>query len=262
MAAQQREFAALTKHNQEPEVIHAAYVAALSEAMTMMYGDPVLADFKYDADKQTFSGTLKSGKGAFSRMIEISVPLNKAAKMKEQLTDTSLTAQITFQAKGAELAFAKLDIIDNVIKQQQEFALAKNINTIEAYEKFIKQNPSAPQVAQAKQSLAALQAARLAAIERERQSQHEEAAEEAAHARAKAASYSKRKHSGERVCLNGSAAFGLVHFTVTGYVEQVSGNRIQIRISDTQGQSARYNNVDLYQNTVLWDNFNQWRACD
>lgn len=266
VAAQQRELAAMTKHNQEPEVVRAAFVVALSEAMTMLYGDPVLVDFKYDADKQTFSGTLKSEKGGFNRAVEFAVPLSKAAQVKAQLTDTSLIPQITFKAKGTELAFAKLDIIDNAIKQQQEFALAKSTNTIEAYEKFLKQNPDSPQSVQAKQSISALQAAAKAAAERERLAAikyaQQRQREAAAQARAEAAQYGKRKHAGDRVCLNGSAAFGLVHFKVTGYVEQVSGNRIQIRISDTEGQSARYNNVDLYQNTVLWDNFNQWRACD
>lgn len=168
VAANQREFTELSKHNKEPEIVRAAFVSALSAAMTIMYGDPLLVDFKYDADKQTFSGILKSEKGDFNRAVEFAVPLDKAAHVKAQMTDTSLIPQITFNAKGAELSFAKLDIIDNTIKQQQEFQLAENANTITAYENFLRLNPEAPQAAQAKQNISSLQAAALVAAERER----------------------------------------------------------------------------------------------
>lgn len=83
-----------------------------------------------------------------------------------------------------------------------------------------------------------------------------------ANAKADEAALKRRKQIGDRICLGGTAAFGLVKFVVTGFVEQVSGSRIQIRITDTQGQSAVYRGTELRQNTILWDEFTNWRSCN
>ena len=71
----------------------------------------------------------------------------------------------------------------------------------------------------------------------------------------------KRKSIGDAVCNPGTQVFGLIKVKIKGYVEQVSGNRIQIRIADTQGQEISYQDVSLHQNTLLWDDHNKWIQC-
>lgn len=168
VAAQQRELIELTQRNKKPEALSAALASAIPLAMTMIYGDPVLTDFKYDADKQTFSGILKSEKGGFNRTVEFAVPLSKAAQVKEKLGDSRLIPMVSFNTKGTELTFAKLDIVDDAAKQQLDFANAKKANTVAAYENFIKLYPSLLQAAQAKKAIGVLQASALA---QERESQ-------------------------------------------------------------------------------------------
>lgn len=90
---------------------------------------------------------------------------------------------------------------------------------------------------------------------RNKQAKKEEAAQ------ALAILASERKKLGDSVCLPGRVALGLVKVKVKGFVEQVSGERIQIRIADTQGQAVSYQGVSLWQNTLLWDSLHNWIAC-
>lgn len=69
------------------------------------------------------------------------------------------------------------------------------------------------------------------------------------------------KTQGDAVCLPGKIALGLVKVNIRGFVEQVSDDRIQIMVSDTQGQDVRYNNVSLQQGTTIWDKHNNWIQC-
>lgn len=71
----------------------------------------------------------------------------------------------------------------------------------------------------------------------------------------------RRKNVGDSVCMNGSVALGLIPVRVRGFVEGVSGGRIQVRVADTEGQSVRYQGTDLRQNTVLWDQQTNWLHC-
>jgi hypothetical protein len=70
------------------------------------------------------------------------------------------------------------------------------------------------------------------------------------------------KHIGDHVCMEvaQSTMWG-EHWneTVTANVEQVSGGRIRVRI--VNGHSLRYDGVDLRQDVLLWDAFNNWRHC-
>lgn len=68
---------------------------------------------------------------------------------------------------------------------------------------------------------------------------------------------SERKNLGDSVCLQGRI-LGM-KMTVKGFVEQVSGDRIQIRIADASGEM--YQGVPLWQNTILWDSYNNWINC-
>jgi len=69
----------------------------------------------------------------------------------------------------------------------------------------------------------------------------------------------QRKSLGDSVCLQGRVI--LVKVTVKGFVEQVNGDRIQIRIADAGGQDVSYQGIYLRQNTILWDSYNNWIDC-
>ncbi|WP_457596037.1 hypothetical protein [Hydrogenimonas sp.] len=86
-------------------------------------------------------------------------------------------------------------------------------------------------------------------------------AERLAEERRKMAPYLEPKRIGDMVCLDGRMTFGLLHVTIKGYVENVAGDKIQIRIASTDGLHPRLNGVDLYQNTIVWDRYDHWRHC-
>lgn len=72
--------------------------------------------------------------------------------------------------------------------------------------------------------------------------------------------YIAKKNKGDMVCKDGRMAIFL-NVTIKAYVEEVSGNKIRIRIADTEGVSPYYNGVSLHQNTIIWDDSQEWRKC-
>ncbi len=69
------------------------------------------------------------------------------------------------------------------------------------------------------------------------------------------------KRLGEKVCMSGKL-LGLFKVTVSGYVDGFSGgSSIHIRIADTEHQSVRYNNQDLWQGVMIWDDHRMWINC-
>lgn len=71
----------------------------------------------------------------------------------------------------------------------------------------------------------------------------------------------EKKSIGDAICLPGKLAFGLVKVKVKGFVEQVNGDKIQVRIVDTEGQEVTYNSQSLHQNSILWDQQSNWIQC-
>lgn len=73
--------------------------------------------------------------------------------------------------------------------------------------------------------------------------------------------YTKKKSVGEKVCMSGRIALGLIGVKVSAYVESVSGDRIQLRIADTEGQNPHYKDTTLRQGTIIWDDYYNWEPC-
>lgn len=71
----------------------------------------------------------------------------------------------------------------------------------------------------------------------------------------------ERKNLGDSICLSGRIALGIVKVTVKGFVEQINGDNIQIRIADTEGQDVNYKNVSLRPNHIIWDQNGNWIQC-
>jgi hypothetical protein len=72
--------------------------------------------------------------------------------------------------------------------------------------------------------------------------------------------YMSKKEVGNKVCKDGTMSLFL-NITITGFVENVQNDNIQIRISDAEGTSPHYNGVTLYKNTIIWDKYSNWKKC-
>lgn len=66
---------------------------------------------------------------------------------------------------------------------------------------------------------------------------------------------------GSRVCRPGSAFFGLIDTGIEAFVEGVNDDRVQLRIARTGLLFQTYLNISLSQNTILWDDADNWEPC-
>lgn len=109
--------------------------------------------------------------------------------------------------------------------------------------------------AEKKARLEAEEKARIAAeAEREKRRQEQ--------ARAEAVLKNEPKSIGDRVCRTGvHKLIWETAITVKGFVENVKGNRIQIRISDDGGGNWEFDGIKMRQDAIIWDNFDNWMHC-
>lgn len=105
----------------------------------------------------------------WSMQLAIPSPRTEAPAFKARLVDARLIPRLSFNWEPAQskLSFASYEIITNEVKQQREFASARQANTIEAYQEFVDRHSTAPQAAQAKQAIRDIQVRQ----EKERQEQ-------------------------------------------------------------------------------------------
>ena len=73
--------------------------------------------------------------------------------------------------------------------------------------------------------------------------------------------YLAKKSVGQKVCMHGRTGLGFIPSDTTAYVESVSGDRIQLRISDTGGTNPIYHDSTLRQGTIIWDEYTNWEGC-
>ena len=66
---------------------------------------------------------------------------------------------------------------------------------------------------------------------------------------------------GSRICRPGSMFFEMVDTTIVGFVEEVNEERIKIRIARTGLWFQTYNEISLSQDTIIWDDANNWEMC-
>ena len=105
----------------------------------------------------------------WSMSLSIPSPIKEAPAFKARLLDARLIPRLSFNWNGRQnkLNFASYEIITNEVKQQREFADARQANSVEAYQDFVDRHPKAPQAAQARQAMRDIQARQ----EKERQEQ-------------------------------------------------------------------------------------------
>ncbi len=233
---------------------------AIERAWQLLFGDPVFDSVSYDADAQSFRIKLRSARRAFMQEISVPVPIAEAPAFKARLLDKSLVPAVRLDIDNAgAVSFAGMDVKTNDIRVSDEYQQTLKQNNIAAYRSFVERNPAASQVADARVRISGLEkeaadraASDASMLAAERAKREEEQ-------RAELVKYNQKKSVGDKICLN--MRFLLFFNTkVTGYVEGISGNRIHVRIADTEHQSIRYHGVDLEQGMLIWDYFNNWKA--
>lgn len=177
--------------------------------------------------------------------LAIPVPLKEAQSYKARLLDTRLIPRITFDwnAQQKQLSFAGYEMLTNEVKQQREFANARQINSIEAYQEFIQRHPKAPQVSQAQQQIRLIQERQekerreqQARAQAEAKAQQERAAAETAAARQRERLGCDNFYPGKLGKINGSVFW---IGTVDGYVVRyVNKERQLVTIQGAGGSGA------------------------
>ncbi|NPA73464.1 MAG: outer membrane protein assembly factor BamD [Epsilonproteobacteria bacterium] len=253
------------------------------KAMRMIFGDPKFSDIRYDADKEVFNATLYSSSNGFEKKIVIPVPIKRAKKFKEDILNDKLIPSVTFLVKNGKLYFDSVKIISNDAKIKKALELAKNIDTPKAYKEFIKEYPSGKYTKEAKRLLkdtlirdSYQRASSIEELEKfikryPNSKYTKKAKNKIKKIKAKKAKQAKKrekllslyrakKHIGDTVCKDGTTAL-VLNITIKAFVEGVSGDRIKLRISDTEGTTPYYNGVRLYKGSIIWDKYDNWYRC-
>jgi hypothetical protein len=257
----QQQYNKKVEQNKTETAIKKALNLAANQAINMLFGDPKFTNLIYDADKEVFNATLYSTLNDFSADVEIATPIDKAKNFKEKLTDKRLVLSVDFKITDNKLLFVNVNVVENKTKQEQEFKIAKEKNTIASYENYLKLYADAPQAKDAQEAIVDIKEKKRLQTLKQMQESKKRAKEAQARKQKEIESYMKRKKTGDKVCQDGRTAL-VLPITITAYVEQVDGDKIQLRISDTDGTSPYYNGVMLYKDTIIWDRYTQWKHCN
>ena len=232
--------------------------AAMEKALSQVLGKPHFKDMRYDADAGAMTATVFSRTSEFSHPVRFKVPLDKARTFKDDLEKGDLVPLITLDA---DFNVVEFQAVTNRSKEELEFKIASDKNTIDSYEDFVRRHPASAKVKTAQARIQSIVAARhqeeLARQRRAAEAEKRQAAERQAERQA----YMAAKAVGDLVCKPGKLALGLVNVTIKAYVERVDGNRVQLRISDTQGQTVHYNGVQMRLGALIWDPHYEWKRC-
>ena len=267
------------------------YINALSMAFHIKYGRPVIKSSNYDADRQVMSVNLVSSRSNYNKHLKIPVKLKYAKEFKgilsskgfspkvemivvknqlkfsaiAQIKDPTILVEENEYNKSFKSAQKLLDFLDKYpgskLRKKAEDRISK-IGGIVTLQAFVENHPNSEFKQSAEHRISELQEEiRLEkqreglrqkirareAEERERQRQEK--------ARRKIESYSTQKHVGEKICKDYSGIFSV---TLEGYVESQNGNKIQIRISDSDPLLSH----DYPYNGLVWEIYSLWRHCD
>lgn len=272
-AARQRHQEALAQAEQERSRIEqeragegyqsAARLHAQMQGLQLFLGKPYLRDLRYDADGEIMSAEVWSSRApSFRHSVRIPVTIAVARDLKANLEKANVIPQVMLDQ---DLNVTDVKLITNEARVAFDYEVAGKRNSVAAYEEFLENYPAASQAGAARKAIAGLQEAeRVARQEAERRRAEEAKRKEARRQAEQAAeqrAYQTQKSVGDKVCKSGSMVFGLVGVTITAFVERVDADRVQLRIASTEGQSLTYQGVPLHEGTILWDSYQEWRAC-
>jgi hypothetical protein len=197
-------------------------------------------------------------------------PLKDVKKIQIQTIDSpSWVAWREIQAYSSqeEMSLGCSGQIEAKEKDKLAYNRASYGNTITYYQEYLKQYPNGAYVSNAKQNIYELSPAGIAQKKQEEKEQRlaeaKRAKQEAEARKVERIPYEQAKNIGDKVCWTGRTTgflLGRTTESATGFVENKSGNKIQIRIArDSYGASL--NGVRLDKNTIIWDDYTNWKKC-
>ncbi len=250
------------------------YLQFLQQAVHLKYGSPKIVNVQYDADNQVFDIRLKSTIGNYNKSVKVPVKIKYAKKFKKLLTDKGFKPTIEFKVKNSHLTFLGIKEVKDpeIIVEESEYKKAYSIHnklkSISSLQVFIQTYPNSSFVPSAKERILDLkEKIRIEKIkenvraEKERKRAEKSRLEAQKARKRKNDSFYSKKYRGDKVCMDGTMALFL-SITITAYVENVSGDNIQLRIADTEGTTPNVKGVSLYKNTLIWDDYTNWYKCD
>ncbi len=231
------------------------YKEFINEASGLFLGNPTFQDISYDADRAKMKATIVSSNDtSFKQTVEFDISLANAKQTKENILAKKLIPHITL---NNNLDIESFKAVNNDTKISMEFEFANSKHTIKAYEEFIDKYPNSSFVKSANNGIRQVkEAEKLAQMKKQKEIELQEK-EYAEIRKREQALYDEKKSVGDKVCTYS----GFLAFKTKGYVEKVSGNKIQIKITD-QGGTTFLNGNKIYVNDYIWDNANSWRKCD
>lgn len=238
-------------------------------SMALKYGYPTVKDVSYNADSQYFNIELSSSKKNYSETVKIPVGIKYARKFKEILKDQNFKPTILFKYVNKKLEFSSIkEIVDpEILVVEKEYT--ESYNSIEKLNKFIQKYPKSPFLSKAKSRIIFLteedrkKELRLAQLEKERIEREKRLEKQRIeNKKREREAYLSKKRVGDKVCMDGRVALGLLSVTITAFVERVEGDRIQLIINSTEGQSINYKGTSLKRNSVIWDKYYEWKLCN
>jgi len=240
----------------DKEFIKEIYTKNLKKAVIQILGKPYFKDMKYDADLKTMVATVFSAtEPNFNQEVKFLVPIETARSFKDDLNKKTLIPTVTLDN---EFNIVKSEAVVNDKKIAMEYTISEKQNTIEGYREFINKYPKSELTKKVTSKISQIEEdKRNAEIQRQKEIAESEK-QMAAKKEQEKQSYYARKKVGDKVTKPGKVAW-IIEVTISGFVEQVSGDKIQIRITNTEGQSIRYNGASLYNGVLIWDNYYEWR---
>jgi hypothetical protein len=193
--------------------------------------------------------------------MDVPVKLSFAKKFKQLLLSENFHPTVVFELADGKLHPLGIDEIKDPELLVMENAYEKSHGNEEALKHFISKYKASSLASKAQEELAGLQEQKALQIQKEIKNQKEEALRKKQRDDAIYEAYHTRKKIGDKVCMEGKILLFMT-VEITGYVESVKNNKIQIRIADTKGQSPNYNGVTLRQDTIIWDDYYRWKVCE
>jgi len=232
------------------------YLGIIKKILYIKYRYPKIDNIKYNADGEYLSARLYSVNKKYNENINIPVKIKYAKVFKELLLKVRSNPVIEFRVLNNKLIFDNVKQLNNpeFSVEKKEFYECYKINH---FHNFIKKYPNSVFVSKAKEEINAINQKNQKKLESRKSAE----ISEKNNRKRKDKSYSDEKYIGDKVCKDGTTAI-ILPITITAYVERINGNKIQLRISDTEGTSPYYNGVTLTRNSLVWDNYYTWYRCN
>ena len=240
-------------------------------AVHAAYGSPRLS-VDYDFDRQMLTGVISSSFGSFAHSVTFPLSSAYAEKFTRHLSAEELIPTVLAEVREGRLRVISVSELQNpeAFVESMDFAHAlrqgRDLGPEQesALRVFLETWPESGLAVEARQKLAVIEQhknhlAAMAAMREEsrKRAQAEFEAREAVRREEERRAYAAQKNVGDRVRID-SRGF-LTEYSIIGFVENRIGDRVRIRIVETSSYPPRYKGITLYRDTILWDDYQNWK---